>query len=232
MTYNDVYKKFMIEYDKADISSSYPSLTIYEVATILDKALLALIAQKVSGNNARKTVLDQDIKSSSDIQKLLTTSSITGSGNITDGDFLNEKLISMPPDLLYLIKTYIKYSNYSKVAQVTSQIYADKYRVTSSNKPWLKNPFCFLEDDKIHILEDYGIEDYINGSFVAVPYYIKRPNMFSDAKDKALSINSSEQLPLSDAACEELISLAIIYAWKTVESPRISTEIQTKPLEA
>lgn len=53
MTYNDVYKKFMIEYDKADISSSYPSLTIYETATILDKAMLALIAQKVTGNNPR-----------------------------------------------------------------------------------------------------------------------------------------------------------------------------------
>jgi len=54
MTYKDVYKKFMIEYDKADISSSYPSLTIYEVATLLDKAMLALIAQKVTGNNPRR----------------------------------------------------------------------------------------------------------------------------------------------------------------------------------
>ena len=54
MTYKDVYKKFMIEYDKADISSSYPSLTIYEVATLLDKAMLALITQKVTGNNPRR----------------------------------------------------------------------------------------------------------------------------------------------------------------------------------
>ena len=67
MTYKDVYKKFMIEYDKADISSSYPSLTIYEVATLLDKATLALISQKVTGNNPRQTTMDIDMKSMSDL---------------------------------------------------------------------------------------------------------------------------------------------------------------------
>lgn len=46
MTHSDIYTKFMIEYDKANITSSYPSLTKYEIATILDKAYLALIAQK------------------------------------------------------------------------------------------------------------------------------------------------------------------------------------------
>lgn len=45
MTHSDIYTKLMIEYDKANITSSYPSLTRYEVATILDKAYLALIAQ-------------------------------------------------------------------------------------------------------------------------------------------------------------------------------------------
>jgi hypothetical protein len=53
MTHADIYKKFMIEYDKANIASSYPSLTPYEVATILDKAYLALIARKMTGNNPR-----------------------------------------------------------------------------------------------------------------------------------------------------------------------------------
>lgn len=47
MTHSDIYTKFMIEYDKANITSSYPSLTKYEIATILDKAYLALIAQNI-----------------------------------------------------------------------------------------------------------------------------------------------------------------------------------------
>lgn len=43
----------MIEYDKENVTSSYPSLTTYEIATILDKAYLALIAQKLTGNQQR-----------------------------------------------------------------------------------------------------------------------------------------------------------------------------------
>ena len=53
MTHKDIYTKFLIEYDKANVTSSYPHLTKYEVATILDKAYLALIARKMVGNNPR-----------------------------------------------------------------------------------------------------------------------------------------------------------------------------------
>ena len=60
MTHSDIYTKFMIEYDKANITSSYPSLTKYEVATILDKAYLALIAQKYTGNNPRRSAFESD----------------------------------------------------------------------------------------------------------------------------------------------------------------------------
>ena len=84
MTYKDVYKKFMIEYDKADISSSYPSLTIYEVATLLDKAMLALIAQKVTGNNPRRQTLDLDMKGVSDLQTLIQRKE---AGNFNKDDY-------------------------------------------------------------------------------------------------------------------------------------------------
>ena len=42
MTHGKVYEKFLIEYDKDNVTSSYPSLTKKEQATILDKAYLAL----------------------------------------------------------------------------------------------------------------------------------------------------------------------------------------------
>ena len=71
MTHTDIKTKFMIEYDKANVTSSYPSLTEYEVATLLDKAYLALIAQKVTGNNARRTPFESDVKSVADLQQLV-----------------------------------------------------------------------------------------------------------------------------------------------------------------
>lgn len=76
MTYADIKKKFLIEYDKANVTSSYPSLTDYEIATILDKAYLALIAEKVTGNNPRRQVFEGDVKAISDLQKLIRTDEI------------------------------------------------------------------------------------------------------------------------------------------------------------
>ena len=54
MTHADIYTKFLIEYDKANVTSSYPDLTKYEIATILDKAYLALISQKILGMHLQK----------------------------------------------------------------------------------------------------------------------------------------------------------------------------------
>ena len=74
MTHKDIYTKFMIEYDKANVTSSYPSLTEYEIATVLDKAYNALIAQKVTGNNVRRSPFEADTKAVSDLQRLIKRS--------------------------------------------------------------------------------------------------------------------------------------------------------------
>ena len=71
MTHNDIYTKFMIEYDKANATSSYPSLTEYEIATFLDKAYNALIGQKITGNNFRRAPFEADIKSIEDLSPLV-----------------------------------------------------------------------------------------------------------------------------------------------------------------
>ena len=78
MTHSDIYTKFMIEYDKANITSSYPSLTKYEIATILDKAYLALIAQKYTGNNPRRSAFESDMKAIEDLKPLINNVYIIG----------------------------------------------------------------------------------------------------------------------------------------------------------
>ena len=106
MTYlkhKDIYTKFMIEYDKANVTSSYPSLTEYEVATFLDKAYNALIAQKVTGNNVRRASFEADTKAISDLQGLVVQSE----KDLTNvGDQLNVVKTDLPTDFLYLIDCY------------------------------------------------------------------------------------------------------------------------------
>ena len=105
MTHKDIYTKFMIEYDKANVTSSYPSLTEYEVATVLDKAYNALIAQKITGNNVRRATFESDVKSIADIEPLVrrTTITLTQDPNIT-----NAKQGTLPTSMLYFIKAYVE----------------------------------------------------------------------------------------------------------------------------
>lgn len=99
MTHKDIYTKFMIEYDKANVTSSYPSLTEYEVATVLDKAYNALIAQKVTGNNVRRASLEADLKSVEDLAPLIARSTESLTLSSTD----NVGSCELPPDHLYFI---------------------------------------------------------------------------------------------------------------------------------
>ena len=105
MTHNDVKIKFLIEYDKANVTSSYPSLTDYEIAVILNKAYLALIAQKVTGNNARRAPFEADIKAISDLQELVFTTSIQkDSGTVKP---INAVQYTLPQNFLYYVASVV-----------------------------------------------------------------------------------------------------------------------------
>nr|DAJ24135.1 MAG TPA: hypothetical protein [Caudoviricetes sp.] len=85
MTHTDIYEKFMIEYDKENVTTSYPSLTEYEIATLLDKAYLALIAQKFTGNNMRRVPFEGDEKAVEDLQPLVKTTEFVSVNSIGNG---------------------------------------------------------------------------------------------------------------------------------------------------
>ena len=103
MTHKDIYTKFMIEYDKANVTSSYPSLTEYEVATVLDKAYNALIAQKVTGNNARRSSVESDVKSISDLQPLLIHYHPSFNTSALYDIAANIATFDLPSDFLYFV---------------------------------------------------------------------------------------------------------------------------------
>lgn len=144
MTYNDIYKKFLIEYDKADVSSSYPSLTNEEIAAILDKAMHALIAQKVTGNNPRKVALDMDSKAMSDIAPLIKyfDTNYLSSDDSESLAIANNELLFKFGDTgtpRYLLDGIIKYNDSDKeVVNLTTSLISDKFKETIHNKPWIK----------------------------------------------------------------------------------------------
>lgn len=236
MTYNDIYKNFLIEYDKADVSSSYPSLTNEEIAAILDKAMYALIAQKVTGNNSRKVALDMDSKAMSDIAPLIKYFDTKKSDDESLTKANNELLFKFGDNgtPLYLLDGIIKYNDTDKeVVNLTTSLISDKFKETVHNKPWIKQPIMYIQssnlndgDEIIHVLVD---SKYINKENLNPQLYIRGVYMPSTFKGNE---NNETDFLLSDTVCEELINLAVIFACRNVQDPRLATVVQTKSLEA
>lgn len=261
MTYNDIYKNFLIEYDKAYVSSSYPSLTNEEIAAILDKAMYALIAQKVTGNNPRKVALDMDSKAMSDIAPLIDTWTLTQSTNNTDPSIAKNEFVYVysgdvtPP--VYILGGKITYTDkqektdkaegsedtnkYEETVQLLTSVIADKFKETVHNKPWIKEPIMYVQRENTTSKEDSGnttskegtcihiLVDSNKSKITNISLHIRgimMPTSFAKQKTKA------QEFPLSDTVCEELINLAVIFACRNVQDPRLATVVQTKSLEA
>ena len=175
-----IYIKFLIQYDKAGEATSYPSLTEYEIATFLDKAYNALIAQKVTGNNYRRSTYESDIKSIADLSPLITSNEIDVNpdlkyaSNIVSGE--------LPKDLLYFLQATVKsgiHTTYTAFDNGSAEQGSDKkyspadenlvrtvpiklvthdaasnFFVSMHNMPWIKQPVCFLENGEIYIVYD------------------------------------------------------------------------------
>lgn len=252
MTHNDIYTKFMIEYDKANVASSYPSLTEYEIATILDKAYNALIAQKFTGNNPRRSSFESDNKSISDLQPLIKTDVCTGSL-----DSANSFSANLPDGFLYYISSCIEHTISEKskpMDELTVRIInvklvdhntANKFLISPTNLPWVKTPVCYIEGNEITVIYDPMMQDLETDVYVT---FIKKPNTFvkenltgkntyltfveeKDENGKVI-VPKGYEFECNDTVAEELISLAVTFALENVESQRLNTKLNMRGLEA
>ena len=195
MTHNDIYTKFMIEYDKANVTSSYPSLTKYEVATLLDKAYLTLIARKLTGNNTRRAPFEYDTKAVEDLRPLLTTGNYFPSQDKKNIISDNEFVYDIPTDMLYYIDGHMNYfvgtlnpadntPHRKQNVRSIPHMLADKFRSTATNMPWIPEPVSFMEEDGVHVLMDpYKIFQFDYNEYnlpqLAITY-IKTPAKFAN----------------------------------------------------
>ena len=154
MTHNDIYTKFLIEYDKANVTSSYPALTEYEIATLLDRAYLLLIARKLTGNNTRRAPFEYDTKAVEDLRPLIKTQQLQFR---SVGTVANELLYSLPTDMLYYLQGVAEFAKGSYGKELLTTVdhkIADNFKATNSNIPWIKKPVAYLESNEVHMLFD------------------------------------------------------------------------------
>lgn len=223
MTYKDIHKKYMIEYDKENVTSSYPSLTTYEIATILDKAYLALIAQKLTGNQQR-VPFEGDIKAIEDVRNLIASKKISKSNTTLP---IDNAVIYKLSNILYFLTALVLIDGKLVTTNLVNHEIAKNFMHTATNRPWIKNSVCYIEGDNLIVLYD----DYSHKNVGDLQLtYIKQPDKFVDHINGKTFDDT--QFELNDTMVEELISLAIIMSLENVESPRLQTKLNTKALES
>ena len=259
MTHKDIYTKFMIEYDKANVTSSYPSLTEYEIATVLDKAYNALIAQKVTGNNVRRVGFEMDVKAISDLAPLI----VHDHRQFFDDDHLpavNIKPFKLPDDFNYYVQSYINYGVHTTdqpydgknirllPVKLVPHYVAEKFFTSAYNMPWIKIPVCYIEQDTVYIVYDAINTPLVNDSSTVHLVYIRKPNtfvkdlslytgsygasFFDCPNDASNEVKSKYNFECNDTVAEELISLAVAFALENVESQRLNSKLNMRGLEA
>lgn len=233
MTHADIYEKFMIEYDKENVTTSYPSLTEYEIATLLDKAYLALIAQKFTGNNMRRVPFEGDEKAVEDLQPLVQEGIIPFVG----GSHNNLNLLIHEFDknkVMYIIHAIVgdEGGTFESAKQIQSK-YMYKFMSTVNNKPWSRSTMYCVQDNKIILIKGKLVDDAVNRGFSVdfIYTYIKYPQKFAN-KTNRISQQTNIDFELSDSMAEELINLALVMSTEIVESPRMQTKAQLRGLES
>lgn len=135
----------------------------------------------------------------------------------------NDCVYVLPNNFLYYIQSFIKLGDSINNVRLISHEDAAKFMNTTINLPWIDIPVCFIENNQIHVLIDSV--KYKKAPKQLNVVYIKEPVKF-------VGDNTDADFELNDTMAEELINLAIIIALENVESPRLSTKVQTRPLES
>lgn len=133
MTHKDIYIKFAIEYDNTGIISK-PTLTEYDIAVFLDKAYDAVIAQKITQNNFRRSAFESDTKAIEDLRPLLKREAKNLSKENSPAN--NVLYTQLPKDMLYYIDCYLHaIKNDAQPIETRKEIKIQE-GVLKGNNPW------------------------------------------------------------------------------------------------
>lgn len=236
MTHSDIKIKFLIEYDKMTTTSSYPSLTDYEIATVLDKAYLAVIANKLTGNNPRKASFESDNKAIEDIRPLITSATLVREQDVVqiNDPQKNEVVYKISSDLkwMYFLQGLLIINSAPKKTarvQLASHLDAMNFMNTDTNLPWISIPTVYIEGNEIHLLYDsykYNLSNI--GRLICT--YVKKPEPFVLGSDNFDFGNTLFEL--NDNVAQEVINMAIIMSAEIVESQRLSTKASINSFES
>lgn len=219
VTLGQAHNKFMIELDKRPISAA-PSFLQDEIDYFINKAYLALIHRKFTGNNPIQTGFEQSSKRLADLQPLVTYRSNSedwAASIYSSNGLLNTGIIT--DEVLIPVSCQINAGNGVSLPTITiTHADIDKFQVSEINNPWIPVPAVLFEDRGIHIfVQEEDVQKYLNYEETLILTFIKKPTVFDSLS--AGGMNATFEVNWVD----EIISLAVDYALDNIEAQRVQT---------
>lgn len=240
ITKRDAHKNFKLLMDKSASGAEFggcPAFLTEEIDKFLDQAVLEVISNKYSGTQ-NNMGFDQTEKRMADLQSLIGSALITASSDskikTTVKDCyveINNRTFQLPCDFMFYVDSIIKVQLKSdseepvysiRPVKLVSHEVAHNFIETDLNKPYIPQPVCTLDKDRITIYFDtYDIDRIV----VLQLNYIFTPTRFADLKP------NDEISDLSDAIINEVINRAVIIALENIESQRVNTKAQLNGIQ-
>lgn len=228
MTVTELHIAFKIEVDKNANNvgmSGCPSFLPEEIDYWLYSALLSKISTKFTGNNTIQQPFEGGIKRITDLEKLVKTDNSLEllpeastnrlilnkfTSSVTYGGIAQEKR-------MFFINGLLQFAGKRAWVQLVNHIDANKFLETYTNKPWIENPICILEKDRLIVFVD---RDLMPGPYTIDLTYLAYPKKINN--DDITS--GIDEIP--EYMQYEVIKLAADMAIDNIESPRVQTHPQ------
>lgn len=218
MTTLEAHKLFKIEVDKNAIGigiSGSPSFVAREIDHFLNSALISLISNKFTGNNALQAPFESMVKRVEDLEKLVKTDKQLSLLIDADTNRLILSNYTNSGNRMLYVSSMLRFGS-GKLANVRllSHDSVKRFIETHDNLPWVPEPAATIENDNMHIY--YDRVDMV-APFTLDLTYIGYPLLFrSDSPDAPMS-------DLPEHMYREVITKAANSAIENIESPRGQT---------
>ena len=207
-----------LELDKSN-SLSYPSFLPEEIDYWLQRSELKIAKDTLFGSRDNLTNETNSMKNYEDLRTLLTITSYVALSADTKSR-VNFGNIDLPVDFLHLESATLRNSNGDTyMAKVIDKNFKHNYLSTPTNTPWIEDPLCYVEEDKLTYIVDPTDSTFTtmtdnDGSFS----YYKRPRL--------VSLSGSVDSELPETLHDKVVYTAANLMIENIESPRYGTNTQ------
>lgn len=212
-------------YLKLDKSASY-QVAAFEPEDIdfwLNEAQIEYVKRKAFGNDYRREDLEGGVKHVDDLNTLVKEYETIPTAhsfypNVISTASLTSNIGTQGNPYMFYVGASIQYETTNKLAEVTL---IGKHQIknliqTEYNIPFIKVPYAYLSDDKLHVIKD----PYSNNVSSLLLRYIKRPNVMIRS---GVGSNTVTTCVLPIHTHQEIVDLAVYLMLENIESTRFQT---------